>query len=190
MSDEGPSTPRQANLGDAMILILAIAVGLALSLRPLADMAEWFAMIKPAYRIDAALWADALARKLGPQFLVIQGLVQLLSCFVAPLTPALIVARLRRPRPPLQGLACQPGFVASVALCAAALGAVDLSATGFVAVPPLLEMTLPGATVLASWSVLIGTRRWRPEPSWIDRTGRSVGAFWLATFPWSIWVAS
>jgi hypothetical protein len=129
-------------------------------------------------------------RKLGPQFLVIQGGVQLLSCFVAPLTPALIVARLRRPRPPRLVLACQPGFVASVALCVATIVAVDLSMTGSVSIPPVLGMILPGATVLASWSVLIATRRWRPEAGWIDRAGRAVGAFWLATIPWSIWVAS
>lgn len=190
MSVAQPIAPRRAGLGDAMILIFALAFGLMLSLRPLADMAGWLAMIKPAYRTDATIWLDSLARKLGPQFLVIQGVVQLLSCFVAPLTPALIVARLLPPRPPRHDLARQPGFVASIALCATALGSVNLAATGLVTLPPLLGMTLPGATVLASWSVLVGTRSWRPEPGWIDRTGRAVGAFWLATIPWSIWVAS
>jgi hypothetical protein len=53
----------------------------------------------------------------------------------------------------------------------------------------MLEMALPGLAVLASWLVLLATRCGQPEASWIDRTGRLVGAFWLATIPWSIWVA-
>ena len=32
----------------------------------------------------------------------------------------------------------------------------------------------------AGWSVLIFDRRWRPEPSWIDRAGRCLGIYWLA----------
>ena len=36
------------------------------------------------------------------------------------------------------------------------------------------------AAVLATWSLLIFNRRWRPEPSWIDRVGRCLGIYWLA----------
>jgi len=56
--------------------------------------------------------------------------------------------------------------------------------------PLLIAMLLPGAAVLASWSILVAVGRWHPEASWIDRSGRLVGAFWLATIPWSIWIAS
>ena len=126
------------------------------------------------------------------RFLVLQGCVPLFCCFVVPLTPALIVARLRAPRPPFRHLASQPGFVASIALCLAAIIIVDTDLIFFelAFMPPVVGMLLPGAAVLVSWLILLAARRWRPEASWIDRCGRVVGAFWVATIPWSIWLTS
>ncbi|MFO0955968.1 MAG: hypothetical protein U0800_00720 [Isosphaeraceae bacterium] len=43
------------------------------------------------------------------------------------------------------------------------------------------EFSAPcGLTVAAVWLVLALSGRWRPEPSWIDRLGRLVGAAWIA----------
>jgi hypothetical protein len=36
-----------------------------------------------------------------------------------------------------------------------------------------------GIAVIVAWSVLWANRRWRPEPSWIDRTGRLLGVYWV-----------
>jgi hypothetical protein len=36
------------------------------------------------------------------------------------------------------------------------------------------------AAVAGIWSLLICDRRWRPEPTWIDRLGRCLGIYWLA----------
>ena len=36
-----------------------------------------------------------------------------------------------------------------------------------------------GLTVAMGWLILSLGHRWRPEPSWIDRAGRIVGAYWL-----------
>ena len=36
-----------------------------------------------------------------------------------------------------------------------------------------------GLAVLASWVTQMSGRRWRPEPSWIDRAGRVMGAAWI-----------
>jgi hypothetical protein len=33
--------------------------------------------------------------------------------------------------------------------------------------------------VLTSWMTLIVGRRWRAEPTWVDRLGRAVGVFWI-----------
>jgi hypothetical protein len=33
------------------------------------------------------------------------------------------------------------------------------------------------ASVAAAWALLAADRRWRPEPSWIDRAGRLVGLY-------------
>ncbi|HZW33760.1 MAG TPA: hypothetical protein VFF52_23765 [Isosphaeraceae bacterium] len=34
--------------------------------------------------------------------------------------------------------------------------------------------------VMAAWAALIFSRRWRAEPSWIDRAGRGCGFYWIA----------
>ncbi|SIO57616.1 hypothetical protein SAMN05444166_5445 [Singulisphaera sp. GP187] len=180
--------PRKASTGDAMILIFAFAVGLAISLRPMSDMVEWYGLLIPSSRFDLLGWWTAFARKLPPQFLLIQGGVQLLFCLIIPLTLALIVARLRQPRPSSWRL--QPGFVASVALCLAAVVSIDVEYFNLIMIPPLIGSILPGGAVLFSWLVLLTIRRWHPEAGWIDRSGRVVGALWLATIPWSLWVAN
>jgi hypothetical protein len=36
-----------------------------------------------------------------------------------------------------------------------------------------------GFAVLGGWAVLVLSGRWRPEPSWIDRAGRIIGATWI-----------
>jgi hypothetical protein len=184
---------RRANIGDAMIVMVAFAVGLAGSFRALSDIREWSALITPmADRSVWMAWWTEIARRQGLRFQVVQGCVQLLYCFIVPITPALLVARLRRPRPPVRRLACQPGFAASLALCLVVVIAmidVDLTFFDVGSFPPLLMMVLPGAAVLASWSILVATGRWHLEPSWVDRAGCLVGAFWLATIPWSIWIA-
>jgi hypothetical protein len=180
---------RPVNIGDVMILTAAFAAGLAFSIRPWADVVQWYSMVSPFSRGDWWSWWTAFGRREPPRFLVLRGCVQILFCFIASLTLALVGARLRRPRPPWRQVACQPGFVACVALCATAAIDFELTSLHAVSLPLMLEMALPGLAVLASWLVLLAARRWQPEASWIDRTGRLAGAFWLATIPWSIWVA-
>jgi hypothetical protein len=34
-------------------------------------------------------------------------------------------------------------------------------------------------TITAVWGLLGLSRRWRAEPSWIDRAGRSIGILWI-----------
>ena len=191
MAENSPRAElRRFNIGDAMILMVAFAVGLAFSLTHLSHIGTWFTLITPTGGPVWMAWWTGIARRQGPRFLVIQGCVHLLPGLIVPLTPALIVARLRRPRPPLRRLAFQPGFVA---LCLSALiGIIDVDLTFFelVSFPPLIERMLPGAAVLASWSILAAVGHWHPEASWVDRSGRLVGAFWLAMIPWLIWDAA
>ena len=40
-----------------------------------------------------------------------------------------------------------------------------------------------GYAVAAAWLTLMIGRRWRPEPSWVDRSGRLIGSFWLLMIP-------
>jgi hypothetical protein len=40
-----------------------------------------------------------------------------------------------------------------------------------------------GYAVAAAWLTLAIGRRWRPEPTWVDRSGRAIGFFWLLMIP-------
>jgi hypothetical protein len=42
-----------------------------------------------------------------------------------------------------------------------------------------------GCAVAAAWIVQRISERWRCEPTWLDRTGRILGAFWVGTSPFS-----
>lgn len=43
----------------------------------------------------------------------------------------------------------------------------------------LLGLFYIGAAILSSWATLALSRRWRPQPTWLDRVGRVVGVAWL-----------
>jgi hypothetical protein len=185
----GATIARKVNLGDAMILVVAIAVSVAIAARPISSLGQLFSMIHPASHSDWLSWWHALARKQGPQFHLIQCYIEMLFCLMAPLTLALVVARLRQPRPSYRLLACQPGFVACAVLCLAAVIEVDLSFLQLATLPILVGIVLPDAAVFFSWLVLLATGRWQPEASWVDRTGRFAGVFWMAATCWLLWVA-
>ena len=198
-----PSRCRRFTLLDAMILVAAIAAGLAAFraeggnhynqqsifvlreagkssfgiLNSIPGRAGWF--------MRAQRWSREAIRT-TPVF----------TC----LTLALLAIRLRRPRPDLRRLSCQPGFVAEVAVLATlaanlAFSAfqVALSATGqssmtdpkFYATPAFFvsetsQAGLAGMAVLASWATLALGGRWRPERGWIDRSGLAMGLAWAA----------
>jgi hypothetical protein len=44
---------------------------------------------------------------------------------------------------------------------------------------PMFVPTLIGLAVSVSWMTMLVGRRWRAEPSWVDRLGRSLGVFWI-----------
>jgi hypothetical protein len=45
-----------------------------------------------------------------------------------------------------------------------------------------VQVLIIGAAPLA-WVFLIATRRWNPEPSWIDRSGRIFASLWMVVVP-------
>ena len=117
-------------------------------------------------------------------------------------TLALLVIRMRRPRPAWRRLAYQPGAtacagVALVLACQSFLILVgiglkpnpgdDLRRLGGRPLPPRTGGIIRGSTgvglaVIGSWLVLAWGRRWRAEASWVDRAGRLIGACWIALF--------
>jgi hypothetical protein len=110
-------------------------------------------------------------------------------------TAGFLVLRLREPRPALHRLICQPGMAAcTAALLVTAIDTITWAIHWALLDPrnELLRMLLPpvywpahshhvGQAVAIAWLGILLSRRWRPEPGWIDRFGRLTGVLWLLT---------
>jgi len=114
------------------------------------------------------------------------------SVVALPITWTLVALRVIGPRPSRRRRFDPPGLAACLAVSAASLlnswWAWDISFISpsaphdvfSVAALRVVEPLPLAAAVAGIWSVLIFGRRWRPEPSWIDRAGRCLGIYWLA----------
>lgn len=184
---QGP-VPRSTSLRrftvlDAMILTGAVAIGCW------AGLQELIWSIAPDDPHPWLLWTRRV------RLILVRT-----APFASVVTMALLFLRLLRPRPPAIRLARQPGFIACLA---ASLGLFVGGSMTFSTVsrnstapwrglfvsdyfPYLLQpfdRAEAGFAVAATWLVLIVGRRWRPEPSWIDRLGRAVGVYWIMMIP-------
>ena len=120
------------------------------------------------------------------------------------LEAAVLLLRLRRPRPTLRRVVLQPGEAAClVALLVIALETIGAMAAmvyfessrgylgaelrtfglaGWFHVRVLMRMPYPvSCAVLASWTILCLSHRGRPERSWIDLAGRVLGWCWIVS---------
>ncbi len=200
--------PRRLGMGDLMILIAALGVGMwsARNLwRGLTDGPPWqsYWLVTPGGLVVAAF----------------------LTALAAPMTLACLALRLRQPRPAWRRIWVQPGAAACLA-CALMFA---LRALETVVIGPFLATTIGLATaerayrirvsdsslivfvamrdengvigsaevggglvviaasfvyptgyaVAAVWLVQAVSGRWRPEKSWIDRLGRLLGMVWI-----------
>ncbi len=114
------------------------------------------------------------------------------SVLVMPITWTLVALRAIGPRPRRRRRFAPPGLAACVAvsaasllngLCAVAIAAPKRSTAYDVFTAAVLRVVEPlplAAAVFGVWAVLFFDRRWRPEPTWIDRLGRFLGLYWLA----------
>jgi hypothetical protein len=167
---------RPFTVGDRMILVIALALGLALARPIIRSLAFKIGSVPPNY-----FWIPGAALKLG------QTLIMIVLCFLFFLLPAFVVLRLKRPRAPLRSLIRQPGFAACAAPCAVFLASVPchlLAPSGLAGqvIEVGVRVVLIAAAPLA-WVSLVATHRWYPEPSWIDRFGRILGALWMVSAP-------
>jgi hypothetical protein len=140
--------------------------------------------------------------------MIIRWSLPAVAALLAPPTLAILIARLRSPRPPLARCFRQPGTaacaVASIFLVLEVVnhflnltirigmprlvqdlynsGANDAtefaSAHGFGALAVGLGET-PGLAVAGAYLALWASGLWRPAPTWIDRAGRTLGWFWI-----------
>jgi hypothetical protein len=172
-----PLPSRTFSLGDAMILILALALGLGLA-RPNIILIANYIHTAPNKYFQTLDGTVSLGRSLN--------LIMLFFLYF--LLPAFLILRLRRPRPPMHSLVRQPGFAACAApVACCCLATLPLSLLGaFVPVGEVIalagQILLAAATPLA-WFFLAVTGRWAAEPSWIDRSGRILGALSMVSLP-------
>jgi len=168
------ASPRRFTLADAMILVAAMAIGFAWSRAFVAILRDPSSAIPHAV-LRALFWIQAAQPCLMTLFL------------------ATLICRLRPPRPPLKRLIRQPGLVASAA--AVFVYSLDSILTGLHQAANV-ALSYFGLTlgivrtswflywavvygIACSWILLAVSRRWRAEPSWVDRLGRVLGATWL-----------
>ncbi|MGO9914164.1 MAG: hypothetical protein ACLQIB_05540 [Isosphaeraceae bacterium] len=121
------------------------------------------------------------------KFLVIQESSQAVVPFLAAWTTALLLLRLRRPRPRIRRALFEPGATACVAATvviavqAAWISALLAAGSRIIHLSTVFEGYAQQVSfgVLAAWTVLAVSGRWRNEPTWIDRAGRVMGVTWI-----------
>ena len=172
---------RQFTMLDAMVLVAATAAGCALS---------------------RSAWASIVRAIDGRMFVYLVGGAILAGCFLSPWSLALLILRLRAPRPARRMIRRQPGLLASLAVvsvwvlygCLATWDRVrritEWSSVHLMRYSASMPMELDGVVdgvteitgwiVAAAWITLVIAGACRPEPSWIDRAGRILGACWIA----------
>lgn len=158
---------RRLNLLDVLILIAGAAVGMWLSRQQLRRYEE-MSPVGPVTRVIiiliAVIWTWSLT---------------------------LLVLRLRRPRPEWSALRRQPGFVASVGVIVGGLLAT-FDAISYLAMAPVRmawifwlnainQFERVGLAILAAWLTMAVSGGWAPERGAIDRFGRALGVFWIAS---------
>jgi hypothetical protein len=181
-----PSGRRRLTLKDTTILIAATAVGIAWA----RGGWNWMYIARVAQN-------TAVPESWRPFDRLVRSLPAALPC-LATWTVALLVLRLNRPRPRLYRLALQPGAVATItATVGLFIGAVDFGLNtlwwwllrneatpwrrvAFHSMEYLFEASSRiTVALIAVGTIMLLSRRFRPERSWIDRTGRIVGLLWL-----------
>jgi hypothetical protein len=171
---------------DVLVLIVPLAAAIPITESFLRNELRTFLFGRPiqSWIMDFLDWAPVIFFGLLPRYVSL-GMV------------ALLFLRLRRPRPGLRRVSRQPGAVACAAGTAAVVagGVIVLSRHLFSNGNPLgMISTWPpwhelyewpmveariSAAVVAAWTALGLSGRWRSEPSWIDRAGRVMGAYWV-----------
>jgi hypothetical protein len=115
---------------------------------------------------------------------VLDTVVEILVPICVALTLAVLLMRMRRPRPPIGRIARQPGFLG---LAGALVGFwIPVYGRYFVEQTYPLAMII-GAVVATVWLGLAASRRWASERSWIDEFGRVVCLGWMLAGLISLW---
>jgi hypothetical protein len=179
--------PRRFHLIDAIVLVLATAVGLW-AIRPFLPN-----LLEAPRVLENGRW---VSRWWEPVVLLNRAVI--LEVMLMAWSAAWLVLQLRQPRPRLRRLTRQPGFVATFSSVAvlvvpgpitAAVFATNSSTLGTAEYWILFELwsaivsSQIGAAVVAGWSLLAVGRRCRPGPGWLEWIGQAIGIVWVAMIP-------
>lgn len=180
---------------DLMGLILAVACGLGIGRYRSGSLLHVTASEDGTwtfYTPYSSITSSMIVARMGLESVLI---------VLASITLMLAIRRIPRAWPIPRRLVWEPGFAASVAVSLVVLvrvvqfGALQLAMSGidyelgmdpFAGESSFLRGSfgsMEGISVLASWVTLWLAGRWRPEATWIDRSGRVVAVIWLAMIP-------
>jgi hypothetical protein len=174
-------SPRRFTLIDAIVLIAATAIALVPIRYILGD-----------FQFPETRTPGDLVERGAELSVILEPLAMMLSL-------ALWLLRLRRPRPRLRRIFRQPGTAAGTTIIVCTLGVLCMFLTivlmnyittrsrRFVIIDGVsgeLEsffvlLSFAGFPVSCVWIALRLAGVWRAEPSWIDRTGRVLGIYWV-----------
>jgi hypothetical protein len=171
------ATDRKFTVLDATALLSATALAAVPAGWMLTPLARRLQGYTGDFRWELA-YVDSLVRyALGDRALgraMMNGLPPAAMTFLFAYAFILLALRLLSPRPPVAELVRQPGLWAS--------GGVVLGAAAMLTLRYFQPVIFPASVALA-WLALALSGRWHAERSWIDRSGRIVGACWLALLP-------
>lgn len=168
------SSTRRFTILDAMLLVAAVASGIAVERAT-------------DYDLHARL---VRGRTRGGEIVAVLDYAQSKYLpFAMTGTIALMASRLIPPRASFPRLARQPGAVAcfvatlTISILAAWVASVHLFRPGRYHRPFGLwgYCLYVSFAVISGWSCLALSGRWRAEPSWVDRAGRLIGMVWIGS---------
>jgi hypothetical protein len=183
---------RTLTLFDGMILVAASAVGLSVFLW-IVKSVLYGPLFVQMFAPPPQGWTTGQVLVRGVQWI---GFALPFACAWTCTVPIL---RMRAPRPRVRRGLSQPGVAACVASLVALVWA-SIALGGTLAVDRLASDTLSadprrwlfhfiveelfayvGLAVASTWAALLLAGRWRRSADWIDRFGRILGAFWIAS---------
>jgi hypothetical protein len=178
-----PMPARMFGVADAMLLVAGLSLALAGGLRLIVELGnQWYYLCRtiadynsPFYAKRPGFWKTWVAIYWSQT--LFYG-VRVFENFILGITPAFLLVRLRRPRPPVRALLRHPGTVAGLAILFGQFWVTGWLHRLFFGrlYDAVVTPIAVGGTVASAWTILALSRRWEPEPGWVDRIGRTLGA--------------
>jgi hypothetical protein len=168
--------PRNLTLIDAMILVAAIGIGLAVIRTWSPPHYTWqYTPIPPPTWLE---WSS----------FVLSAWAFYLAPMPAVFSLAVLILRALHPRPPLRAAFAQAGSAAALGSAVAIASGVaffllDLRNPSGHELPFEYTTYSAGVAVAGVWVVLASAGIWRPHRDWVDVLGRVLGVYWILMIP-------